>query len=83
MRNMTAPGPPATMNQNSVPKTASLPFSSSDSALALVNSVSLALVVSRLTMRAVSRRALGRSFCASASAIGRLWSRRLRRPSAK
>ncbi len=53
MRNMTAAGPPPTMNQNSVAKTASLPFSSSDSALARVSSTSLALPVSRLTMRDV------------------------------
>ena len=53
MRNMTAPGPPPTINQNRVANTASLPFSSSDSALARVSSTSLALLVSRLTMREV------------------------------
>jgi hypothetical protein len=77
------PGPPSSANQNSAPKIASLPFSSTDSTVALATPDSSSWEVSRETIHDSLLRASARSPAASGTAIARACSARLRPPTAR
>jgi hypothetical protein len=70
-------------NQNSAPKIASLPFSSTDSTVALATPDSSSWEVSRETIHDSLLRASARSPAASGAAIARACSARLRPPTAR
>ena len=76
----TAPGNPASTNQNRLANTASAPFSNMDSVAARATPLASSACVSRLTIRATCSLAKGK-FCArNGAATARPWSAKLRAP---